>query len=182
MHACSCSLVACESCLLTWIASTQRTAPASSIAVPPHRRAVRCPQCTSVFRIIQRKDRTLNVLAFVDSAWSQTALPTVVVGVGLGAALIGTQYSRLAIRAFFGPRVTSLWLGPPASISWPLLATVITSVPLAWLVPFGLIGRHPGLAIGWLAGMSFIALPRALALPAIAGLDGHVAAGCVDDH
>ena len=118
-------------------------------------------------------------MAVVDSAWTQTALPTVVVGVGLGVAVIGTQYARLAVRAFFGSRVTSLWLGPPSTVNWPLLGTIVTSIPLAWIVPLSLLGRHPGLATGFLAVMGFVALPGSLALPGVAGLDTHVPVGCV---
>ncbi|KAF9516704.1 hypothetical protein BS47DRAFT_626116 [Hydnum rufescens UP504] len=56
IHACSCSLVAHESCLLAWIASAESASHSSPS------KASRCPQCNTKYIIRSRKPLLLRIL------------------------------------------------------------------------------------------------------------------------
>jgi hypothetical protein len=109
VHPCKCSLIAHESCLLTWIRSKRAT------GTPDPKRIITCPQCSHPYTIIERKPISLQFFEAGDGVLRS------VIPVG-GAAILGggvlvaaTAYGCAAIRLWMGERAAKRLLGG----KWP---------------------------------------------------------------
>lgn len=109
VHPCKCSLIAHESCLLTWIRSKRAT------GTPDPKRIITCPQCSHPYTIIERKPISLQFFEAGDGVLRS------VIPIG-GAAILGggvlvaaTAYGCTAIRLWMGERAAKRLLGG----KWP---------------------------------------------------------------
>ncbi|EFP78811.1 uncharacterized protein PGTG_04767 [Puccinia graminis f. sp. tritici CRL 75-36-700-3] len=110
VKACRCSLVAHESCLLTWITTYQLTHPAPASISSPLSTPVKCPQCAAIYQIVQPSSPLLSLLHRLkrpySSGMSWSALGCVVLGVGVSAS----SYGLWASRCFLGPIRWNRWV------------------------------------------------------------------------
>jgi hypothetical protein len=106
IHPCKCTLIAHESCLLTWIQSAEASTSRS-------RNAKKCPQCGTHYEIISDlgglKGLVLRMLDAGNSglAWTGRVLTIAgFAGASAGAVAITiwvlTRYGAWAVRKFFG--------------------------------------------------------------------------------
>ncbi|WAQ89957.1 hypothetical protein PtA15_11A649 [Puccinia triticina] len=110
VKACRCSLVAHENCLLTWITTYQLTHPAPASISSPLSTPVKCPQCASIYQIVQPPSPLLSLLHRLkrpySSGMSWSALGCVVLGIGVSAS----SYGLWASRCFLGPIRWNRWV------------------------------------------------------------------------
>ncbi|KAJ2068473.1 hypothetical protein GGH13_004895 [Coemansia sp. S155-1] len=139
-YPCSCSLICHEECLLHWVSESERRTRAG---------VVRCPQCSTPYRIVQWKSRTLNVLhAFYEAV--DKAVPFFLATIGSMAVVVAcTAYGAYAIMTVYGPAEGRRILGIPGSLDrakwawlpiiplalvWSRAQTTTVYMPLATLV------------------------------------------------
>lgn len=97
VHPCVCTLVAHESCLLTWI--HQKSTPTNPI--------VSCPQCSSPFLLRSPKPWTLKSFEWMDKNWNSRILPRLVIAGGVGLIWSGfCWYGKWAVRAWMGGKAS----------------------------------------------------------------------------
>ncbi|PWN52820.1 hypothetical protein IE53DRAFT_384710 [Violaceomyces palustris] len=143
IHACKCTLVAHESCLLAWIEQSRKNRPLED--------KVSCPQCKSDYVLLESRPVVLRLLEVGDKILSRL-VPIGSATVVVSTLLIGsTAYGCLAIRAFLGKKVASRILADP----WPWHFWF--DIPL---IPFLLIGGRLRIL-----GNAFTWLPTLVALP-----------------
>ncbi|PLW21368.1 hypothetical protein PCANC_03857 [Puccinia coronata f. sp. avenae] len=110
VKACRCSLIAHESCLLTWITTYQLTHPAPASISSPLLTPVKCPQCAAIYQIAQPPSPLLSLLHRLkrpyNASMSWSALGCVVLGVGVSAS----SYGLWASRCFLGPVRWDRWV------------------------------------------------------------------------
>ncbi|KAH8084902.1 hypothetical protein BXZ70DRAFT_957447 [Cristinia sonorae] len=133
VHPCNCTLVAHESCLLSWIQSAQQ----DSKRAP---NALKCPQCGAQYELESEKPLTLRILNSFNSVLQHSGkLVTVVGTVGLaGACCFGvyvacTSYGAYALQEFIGKELYDILLTDDPS-NWPYHAYI--NLPL---IPISLI-------------------------------------------
>ncbi|KAH9460886.1 hypothetical protein MJO28_009977 [Puccinia striiformis f. sp. tritici] len=110
VKACRCSLVAHESCLLTWITTYQLTHPTPASISSPLSTPVKCPQCAAIYQIVQPASPLLSILHRLkrpyNASMSWSALGCVVLGIGVSAS----SYGLWASRCFLGPVRWNRWV------------------------------------------------------------------------
>ncbi|KAL4253757.1 hypothetical protein ABKN59_002979 [Abortiporus biennis] len=118
VHPCNCTLVAHESCLLTWIQSAQ-----SDSSRAPN--ALKCPQCGAVYELESENPLPLRILNSLNAVLSASGrvvsiagLVTVGVSFGLGVYVIFTSYGAYAIQEFLGKELFDILLSDDPS-NWP---------------------------------------------------------------
>ncbi|KAG0140085.1 hypothetical protein CROQUDRAFT_53796 [Cronartium quercuum f. sp. fusiforme G11] len=107
---CRCSLVAHESCLLTWITTYQLThAPPNSVTSPLST-PVNCPQCSATYNLAQPSSHLLTLIHRFkrpyDKVLSWSALGCVLLGIGITTS----SYGLWASRCFLGPTRWNRWI------------------------------------------------------------------------
>lgn len=120
LHPCKCSLVAHESCLLTWI----RTRRSSANGTP--NQVITCPQCSHPYSIFEHKALALILFEMGDSLL-RMVVPVASAGVAGGAVLVAaTAYGCAAMRLFMGKEATRRTLGG----KWPWHVSLSLSLSL----------------------------------------------------
>jgi hypothetical protein len=109
VHPCKCSLIAHESCLLTWIRSRRAS------GTPDPNRQITCPQCSHVYRIVEHKPVTLQVFEAGDGVLRSIIPVGGAAIVGGGVLVAATAYGCTAIRLWMGERAARRLLGG----NWP---------------------------------------------------------------
>jgi hypothetical protein len=90
---CGCSLVAHESCLLTWVDESQ-----------PHLdRPVRCPQCKQAYRIASRHSWGVAWMARADKLITKALLVTIPIGLAQAFGVTCCYYGQQAMVDVLGP-------------------------------------------------------------------------------
>ncbi|CAD6887652.1 unnamed protein product [Tilletia controversa] len=121
VHPCKCTLVAHQSCLLSWIAQSRQNRPGEP---------VKCPQCQAVYIILENRPWLLNMLDWADRQVSQAVKVNVWVLLTTTTLFGAAAYGCLALRLALGKEAASRTLRSP----WPLRYYI--QVPL---IPFALI-------------------------------------------
>ncbi|KAI0060192.1 hypothetical protein BV25DRAFT_1888964 [Artomyces pyxidatus] len=133
-HACRCTLVAHESCLLRWIRTAQQDPDRA-------RNALKCPQCGDSYELISKNPPTLRLL----DAWNRTLsrvgkivtvsfVGTVILCFGSGVYFICTSYGAFALREFIGQEMFDALLTDDPK-SWPWHAFLnLPFIPLSLIV------------------------------------------------
>ncbi|KIK57584.1 hypothetical protein GYMLUDRAFT_46144 [Collybiopsis luxurians FD-317 M1] len=157
-HPCRCTLIAHESCLLSWIETAQAKPTTSG-----HRDALKCPQCGTRYEIVHtgglwgyiergvwRVLTEINVaVGYLGKVVLIMVPSTVVSVVGAGTYWILTKYGAYAVREFFGKQVYDTFLSSDMSI-WPWTAYI--NLPL---IPIFLIAsRFDSTGYGYLPVVS----------------------------
>lgn len=118
VHPCKCSLVAHESCLLTWV----RTRRSGANGTP--NQTITCPQCSHPYTIMERKPLALILFEMGDSLL-RMAVPVASAGVAGGALLVAaTAYGCAAMRLFMGKEATRRTIGG----KWPWHVSILPSL------------------------------------------------------
>lgn len=97
VHPCNCTLVAHESCLLSWIQSAQQDSARAT-------NALKCPQCAAVYEIESDKPLVLRVLNNLNSSLS--VVGRLVSGAGL-ICIVGSLGFGEHFSPFFHPPLLS---------------------------------------------------------------------------
>ncbi|KIO19015.1 hypothetical protein M407DRAFT_246324 [Tulasnella calospora MUT 4182] len=126
VHACGCSLVAHQSCLLLWMAMQ-----------PPGPDVMKCPQCKTAFEITSPRNKTLSMLEFFHKQVSRGARFTSVLVLTASILGLSTSYGFQCLRWFVGRDVANLIVGGEHPRNWRLIAFV--QLPL---IPFSLLLSH----------------------------------------
>lgn len=105
VHPCNCSLIAHESCLLTWI----RTRRASG--TPDPNRSITCPQCSHPYTIVERKPVALKLFELGDGVLRAVVPIAGASVVGGGILVAATAYGCTAIRLWMGEQAARRTLG-----------------------------------------------------------------------
>ncbi|KAJ2082513.1 hypothetical protein H4R24_001539 [Coemansia sp. RSA 988] len=94
VYPCMCSLVCHEECLLHWIAESERRIRSG---------VVKCPQCSTPYKIMQWKSMTFNVLQTMYSAVDKT-VPFFLATLGSMAVVVAcTAYGAYTVMTVYGP-------------------------------------------------------------------------------
>ncbi|KIJ64263.1 hypothetical protein HYDPIDRAFT_28699 [Hydnomerulius pinastri MD-312] len=133
-HPCTCTLIAHESCLLRWIASSQSTRSRA-----PH--ALKCPQCGVGYELTSWKPWALRVLdagnwgaGVLGRCVGVGSLTVLVVGFGTGMYILSTAYGAYALREFLGNEMFDLLLTDDPT-NWPWHSFInLPLIPLALIV------------------------------------------------
>ncbi|PWN20942.1 hypothetical protein BCV69DRAFT_312227 [Microstroma glucosiphilum] len=139
VHPCNCTLVAHESCLLSWINRK------STLENPD----VKCPQCAHTFALYNPKPLMLRLIERLDreiSVWGNSAVMCLWAG---GALFASGGYGALAVRLWMGKEASRRWLGYPG---WSLK----TYIGLPAIAPLLIACRFPIVSglIGGVAGQT----------------------------
>ncbi|KAE8259443.1 hypothetical protein A4X13_0g1010 [Tilletia indica] len=121
VHPCKCTLVAHQSCLLSWIAQSRQNRPGEP---------VRCPQCQETYIILENRPWLLDMLDWADRQVSSAVKVNVWILLGTTTLLGATTYGCVAIRLALGKEAASRTLRAP----WPLRYYI--QIPL---IPFALV-------------------------------------------
>lgn len=109
VHPCKCSLIAHETCLLTWIRSKRASGS------PDPNRIITCPQCSHPYTIYESKPVSLQVFELGDGVL-RNVVPLAGAGViGGGILIAATAYGCSAIRLWMGEKAARRTLGG----KWP---------------------------------------------------------------
>ncbi|KAJ4480929.1 hypothetical protein J3R30DRAFT_2380835 [Lentinula aciculospora] len=149
-HPCKCTLIAHESCLLSWIETAQ--------AKPSGRDALKCPQCATQYEIVHsggnfgffqrsvwRMLTDVNVIAGYLGKMVLIMVPSTIVSVvGAGTYWMLTRYGAYAIREFFGKEVYDAFLKDDMT-RWPWNAYI--NLPL---IPIFLVASRFDTRFGFL--------------------------------
>ncbi|THV03467.1 hypothetical protein K435DRAFT_774870 [Dendrothele bispora CBS 962.96] len=145
-HPCKCTLVAHESCLLSWI-QTAESSRDGLLTSSSSQNALRCPQCKTPYELESDLDRYLwgrALKAFVElmrkgnklmtttgSAVLLAVVPAATLGgVGLGTGVLLTRYGVWAVKQFFGEQLYNTVL--PPNTPWPWTAYInLPLIPIA---------------------------------------------------
>lgn len=100
VHPCKCSLIAHESCLLTWIRSRRAS------GTPDPNRVITCPQCSYPYTIVETKPAVLKLFEAGDGVLRSLVPIGGAAVLGGGILIAATAYGCTAIR---------LWMGEPAT-------------------------------------------------------------------
>lgn len=92
VHACNCTLVAHERCLLHWI--NRKSSPAQP--------AVRCPQCAHPYRLVSPPPTLLSVFERANSHLPRVVWTGVAAVTGTAVGYVCYGYGRLMLRAWMG--------------------------------------------------------------------------------
>ncbi|CAL1698137.1 unnamed protein product [Somion occarium] len=134
VHPCNCTLVAHESCLLSWIQSSQQDASRAP-------NALKCPQCGTIYELESYNPRTLRFLNKLNSVVSMAGKVVTVAGVscviasfGFGVYIILTSYGAYAVQEFLGKEFFDLVLTEDPS-NWPWHAFInLPLVPVSLII------------------------------------------------
>ncbi|MBW0530422.1 hypothetical protein O181_070137 [Austropuccinia psidii MF-1] len=108
IKACHCSLIAHESCLLTWITTYQLTHSAS--ASTPLSTPVLCPQCSTPYKIIQPDYPLLNLSHRLKKPYHAALVWAALGGMACSLAISTSSYGLWASRCFLGPNRWARWI------------------------------------------------------------------------
>ncbi|KDN42182.1 hypothetical protein K437DRAFT_275219 [Tilletiaria anomala UBC 951] len=151
VHACGCTLVAHETCLLAWIEQCRRKASNSQASI-------KCPQCQVPYKVLENKPLMLSVFERVNDLieWS---LPYFGAGTILGSIFfVSTAYGCVAIKLFMGKDAAHRLLASP----WPWHFWV--DIPG---IPFALIGSRLRIFDSFTFWLPTLAVMPAFHLPMI---------------
>ncbi|KAJ2611951.1 hypothetical protein H4S08_002922 [Coemansia sp. RSA 1365] len=94
VYPCMCSLVCHEECLLHWIAESERRVRSG---------VVKCPQCSTPYKIMQWKSSTFNTLQAMYNAVDKT-VPFFLATLGSMAVVVAcTAYGAYTVMTVYGP-------------------------------------------------------------------------------
>ncbi|ORY72904.1 hypothetical protein BCR35DRAFT_354254 [Leucosporidium creatinivorum] len=99
VHACSCTLVAHEECLLAWYLTSSTTQPTPS-----------CPVCATPYTITQSTSPLLTFYKRSVRRWDKAATVIAIGGVLGGGWLVASAYGAYAVRAWAGEEVARVLL------------------------------------------------------------------------
>ncbi|GAA5933900.1 hypothetical protein JCM3775_000319 [Rhodotorula graminis] len=99
IHACSCTLVAHEQCLLDWL-TAQATSPQQHHPHPP-----RCPVCASPIVVREHRSDLLRLYRRVRRNADNASLVAAVGAVAASAWFVAAAYGAWAVRTFMGDQV-----------------------------------------------------------------------------
>ncbi|KAG9000234.1 hypothetical protein FRB93_012774 [Tulasnella sp. JGI-2019a] len=125
IHPCDCTLVAHESCLLTWIRLQEPS--------PSKPDALKCPQCKTPFDIKAREPRILKVLEMLNNGVTRTARWSALIVVSGSVLGLSALYGSFAVRCFLGDKMADVVLGGRYPRQWRLNAWL--NLPL---IPYAL--------------------------------------------
>ncbi|TCD67138.1 hypothetical protein EIP91_000478 [Steccherinum ochraceum] len=133
VHPCNCTLVAHESCLLTWIQSAQQDTKRSA-------NALKCPQCGAAYELESDNPLALRILNSINSVLQLSGKAITIAGTaclllsfGFGVYIVCTSYGAYALQEFIGKEMYDILLTDDPS-NWPYHAFI--NLPL---IPISLI-------------------------------------------
>ncbi|THH30296.1 hypothetical protein EUX98_g3882 [Antrodiella citrinella] len=133
VHPCNCTLVAHESCLLSWIESSQQDTKRAM-------NALKCPQCGAAYELESENPLSLRILNAVNATLQLSGKAVTVAGTaclvmsfGFGVYIVCTSYGAYALQEFIGKELYDILLTDDPS-NWPYHAFL--NLPL---IPISLI-------------------------------------------
>ncbi|KAH9821173.1 hypothetical protein DFH28DRAFT_1092864 [Melampsora americana] len=111
---CRCSLVAHESCLLTWVTTYQLThSPTTSISSRLST-PVTCPQCSAPYHLSQPSSHLLTIIDSFKRPYDKIVSWSALGGLLLGLTITTSSYGIWASRSFLGPIRWKNWIMKPS--------------------------------------------------------------------
>lgn len=167
IHACKCSLLAHEDCLLHWISEAQLRSSANG---PPSQRSVKCPQCGSPYQLVQPRSILADMYDYVDDKLDSLAIRGAIgiaaVGIGISSGVYGVYATRTFLGRTEANRVLAKVWPWSYYLNFPLIAPMLilsrTTIldSLLPVLPVSLISFSP-LSNSARAAASVFAVPSA---------------------